>query len=356
VVAGRVRDAHLDGIRGVAVLLVVLYHTRGPHGFADGALLPGGWLGVQVFFVLSGYLITRLLLAEHDETGTVDRRAFYRRRARRLLPALSLLLAAWLAVTLSGALAVQMLGNDAPRIDRSLALAPLLGLATVSYNWLLAFDLPTPSGMGHLWTLSVEEQFYLLLPTVVLLARRRLREIVVLAIGASLVATVWEQMHGHRDFVYFSTPTSGIGLLLGAAVAIKAPSVGRRGAVAALALLTVAALSVADDDARLLPWAAIAGAIGAVALIVERPEFLAHPWLGYAGRRSYAVYLWNLPLGYALEIHHLPTLPVDIVMIAGSFVLAELSWRLVERRFLVRRERPGRRRALHPVLSGEGGI
>lgn len=354
--SARVRDARLDGIRGIAVLLVVLYHASGPHGFGNGRLLPGGWNGVQVFFVLSGYLITSLLLTEHDATGTVDRRAFYRRRVRRLVPALSVLLVAWLAVALSGALAVQLFGNDAPRIDRSLALAPVLGLATVSYNWLLAFDLPTPSGMGHLWTLSVEEQFYLLLPTVVLFARRRLHEIVVAATGVCLIVTVVAQMHGQRDFVYFSTPTSGVGLLLGALVATAPPRVGRRGSRATLALLAACSLLVADDDARLLPWAALAASVAAVVLIVERPGFLAHPWLGYAGRRSYAVYLWNLPLVYALTLQHVWTPALDVVEIIGSFALAELSWRLVERRFLARRERPDRSRAVPIVLSGEGGI
>src|SRR5207244_3863367 len=79
----------LDGIRGIAVLVVLLYHTPTPVRLlpADSRLLPGGWLGVDVFFVLSGYLITRLLLAEQSETGRIDRRAFYGRRVRRLLPA-----------------------------------------------------------------------------------------------------------------------------------------------------------------------------------------------------------------------------------------------------------------------------
>ena len=108
--------------------------------------------------------------------------------------------------------------------------------------------------------------------------------------------------------------------------------------------------------ARLLPWAAVATSFAAVALILERPGFLAHPWLGYAGRRSYAVYLWNLPLVYVLTLQHIWMPALDVVEIAGSFALAELSWRLVERRFLVRRGRPGRGRAVHTVLSGEGGI
>src|SRR3954452_3456274 len=95
------RDLRLDGIRGIAVLAVLAYHATTP-GLPGARLLVGGWLGVDVFFVLSGYLITRLLLDEAEERGAIDRRAFYGRRARRLLPALTAVLAAWLLLTLSG--------------------------------------------------------------------------------------------------------------------------------------------------------------------------------------------------------------------------------------------------------------
>src|ERR1051325_6209221 len=99
------RDLRLDGIRGVAVLAVLAYHATAP-GAPGGRLLVGGWLGVDVFFVLSGYLITRLLLDEAEARGTSDRRAFYGRRARRLLPALTVVLAVWLLLTVSGVLPV----------------------------------------------------------------------------------------------------------------------------------------------------------------------------------------------------------------------------------------------------------
>ena len=175
------RDLRLDGIRGLAVLLVLLYHTHTPVRLlpADNRLLPGGWVGVDVFFVLSGYLITHLLLREWRSTGRIDRRAFYGRRLRRLGPALGVLLGIWLVASLTGLLPVQRF----PMGDRASAwvlFVPVAGLLTFVFNWVIAFDwlVPSPYGPQHLWTLSIEEQFYLVWPTVMLFvaARSRLPE------------------------------------------------------------------------------------------------------------------------------------------------------------------------------------
>ena len=147
----------IDGLRAIAVILVVLFHVL------PGAL-PGGGLGVDIFFVLSGFLITGLLVAERAESGSTRFRAFWARRARRLLPALAIVL----LVCTSAAL---MLGGDVlVGIGRQ-----VLGAATFSSNWLAIgnhtsyFAGTTPELFRNLWSLAVEEQFYLVWPFVVLL-------------------------------------------------------------------------------------------------------------------------------------------------------------------------------------------
>src|SRR5690554_7040786 len=151
------RFAGLDGLRAIAVLTVILYHLA-PNA------MPGGFLGVDIFFVISGFLITSLLLSDHGGSGRIRLGHFWRRRARRLLPALGVLLlvcctAAW---ALGGDVLVG-LGNQ------------VLGATTFSSNWLSIaadrsyFDETTPELLRNLWSLAVEEQFYLLWPLVVLL-------------------------------------------------------------------------------------------------------------------------------------------------------------------------------------------
>ncbi|MDP9283432.1 MAG: acyltransferase [Actinomycetota bacterium] len=351
------RDLRLDGIRGIAILFVLLYHAPTSMRLlpTDNRLLPGGWLGVDVFFVLSGYLITRLLLAERQETGRIDRKAFYARRVRRLLPALAVLLAAWLLVTLGGWLVVERLGAPSHAVSGSrLALVPVIGAFALLYNWLLAFGVSTPTGMGHLWTLSVEEQFYLAWPTVMLFAsararqpERALRLLLVVGIALSLLLTVVTVKGGARDFAYFSSPTSCLGLLVGAATALRRST--RRipfGAGAGLTALVACVLFVPDNKPALLPWAVVVTCAATAALISGRgpriDRILQSAWLRYAGRRSYAMYLWSSPLAYATVAWGGRTWQMDVVLVASTFMLAELSWRLVERRFLVALPRPRR--------------
>ena len=349
------RDLRLDGIRGIAVLVVLLYHATTPGRIlpTDNRLMPGGWLGVDVFFVLSGYLITQLLLAERRSTGWIDRRAFYLRRVRRLLPALAVLLAVWLLVTLTRLLPVERLGAPSPHAGWRLALVPVVGAFTLIYNWLLALDVPTPFGMGHLWTLSVEEQFYLVWPTLILLVTARSRRpgralgrLVLAGIALSLLVTALAELHGRRNIAYFSSLTSGLGLLAGAATAIRGPVRGR-GLLGLAGLATIAGcvLFVPDNRPGLLPWAVVATSFGTAALIsgagVPRLDrILELPWLRYAGRRSYAIYLWSSPLAYATVVWGGRTWAMDAVLVVSAFACAELSWRLVERRFLARRSEP----------------
>ena len=173
--AAHARKPALDGLRGIAVAAVVVNHLR-PNA------LPGGWLGVDVFFVLSGYLITSLLLTERTATGRIDLGRFYSRRARRLLPALFLVL---VGVTVAARLAPDAPGFNDLRYD---------GLSALAYvaNWHFIasgakyFNALTPSPLQHLWSLSIEEQFYLAWPIalVLVLRRGRARTVGVVALGA----------------------------------------------------------------------------------------------------------------------------------------------------------------------------
>jgi len=204
----------LDGLRGVAVVAVLLFHD---------ARLTGGYLGVDLFFVLSGFLITSLLLAEAGRRGRISLRAFYARRARRLLPALvvALLLVALYAWIWAGP-------DELPHIRWD-------GIATLFYyaNWRDIIGKQSywdvfraPSALQHTWSLSIEEQFYALWPLVVmglLAARRSARAVLTaaLAIGGAcaLFTVVAADHHVDQRILYFGTQSRAPALLLGAALA-----------------------------------------------------------------------------------------------------------------------------------------
>ncbi|GAA1469846.1 acyltransferase family protein [Microbacterium thalassium] len=207
------RYAGLDGLRAIAVGLVVLYHLFPP------AVLPGGFIGVDVFFVISGFLITSLLLREH-----VQQRAslpgFWRRRARRLLPALAVM------ITVCASLGLLVGGDVLYRLG-----AQILGAATFTFNWWTIaadtgyFDASAPELFRNVWSLAVEEQFYLLWPLVLPLFFVLRRTWMLVAAAAALAAASALEMGlmlaGGADAtrVYYGTDTHAFGLLLGAAAA-----------------------------------------------------------------------------------------------------------------------------------------
>ncbi|HEY5988796.1 MAG TPA: acyltransferase, partial [Streptosporangiaceae bacterium] len=215
----RPRSPGLDGVRALAVLAVMAFHE------GIGAV-PGGFLGVDVFFVLSGYLITDLLTAHMDSHGRLDLRGFWTRRARRLLPALAVVL-----VTVTAAVAVIDSGQLA-------ALRPaLMAAATYSSNWYQAvhhvpyfasFGPPPP--LQHLWSLAIEEQFYLLWPLIlgVVLSRVRSRRdrALVAWLGAVASAVIMAFLYAPGEDpsrVYYGTDTHATALLIGAALALTWP-------------------------------------------------------------------------------------------------------------------------------------
>ena len=337
----------LDGIRALAVLAVVVFH-------ANESWLTGGFLGVDVFFVVSGFLITALLVGERERSGRVDLRAFWARRARRLLPALALVL----AVTTLYAVAV--LGDQLLTHLREV-------LAAVAYvtNWDLilrdisyfeAFE--RPSQLRHLWSLAVEEQFYLLWPLLFaalsrFVSRRALLAIVLALATASLIwMTQLYQPGEDPSRVYFGSDPRAFTILLGVALGLvwrpwrwqwpdARPRLGRL--LDALGILGLAAVVLIMQqghwrEAWLYPWGLLGASAAAAVLIAavarrrsDAGRALSLPPLRWLGTRSYGVYLWHWPVLLALKYEFdLSGWQLFAIGTALSVALAELSYRLVE--------------------------
>ena len=340
----------LDGLRAIAVAAVVLYHL-------GVSFIPGGYLGVDLFFVISGFLITTLLVEEARRTNRIRIGTFWLRRARRLIPALVLMV-----VVVSAA--VTIIGRD---LDASLR-TQVVGAAVYGSNW---FQIATgssyveryePQVFTHLWSLAVEEQFYLIWPFVVVLllsflATRRARIAVVLALAAASAAWMTYLFVPGADptRVYVGTDTHGFALLLGAALGLASrpgraggrpitppgrrdpwPVLGVLGYMVVLAgvlLLSDQApaafrggILLVDVAAVALVAAAVRGA-GPIGFVFSLPLFT---WIG---RRSYGIYLWHWPLIVILA----RVLPWETpgwvtvgVVVVGTVLIAQVSYRYLE--------------------------
>ncbi len=213
----------VEGLRAVAVLLVVLYH-------AGLSWLPGGYVGVDVFFVISGYVITGVLLRERSSTGNTSPLGFYARRVRRILPAATLVLITTViaAHVVVGAVLAAQTADDAKWAAVFLA---NFHFANIGANYLSA-QLP-PSPLQNFWTLAVEEQFYLVFPTMFLLiaglrSRFSLRTKLLTTLGALCIASLWwsiVQTNTNPNAAFFSPFTRAWELALGAIVALGDPRV-----------------------------------------------------------------------------------------------------------------------------------
>ena len=346
--------AGLDGLRALAIGAVLLFHL-------DPAWLPGGFLGVDIFFVISGFLITTLLVRERERDGSIDLRGFWTRRARRLLPALLVVVPACILI--------------ARTVEADLLVGirrQALGALTFSTNWLEIangsdyFHSTSPQLFMNFWSLAVEEQFYLAWPlvTIALLAARRhlglswgVLGALVLSVGvgsALLMALRYDPADVTR--VYYGTDTHLVGLMLGAAMAMtwagptRAGTITpqwhrwRRHVVVGAGVLLAGLLVLADEGSawtfRLgIPLVSLATALLLLAS-VDRPgrlrTVLEAPPLRWIGTRSYGIYLWHWPV--------ILVIGQDIPAAAGtaSFVwtrvwavvvtlaLADLSFRFVE--------------------------
>lgn len=333
--------ADIDGLRALAVLPVVFFHARFP-GFA------GGFTGVDVFFVISGFLITGVLRQELDEAprARFSLLGFYERRIRRILPAMVMLLVA----SLVAALWLDLPGEMVSFAD---ALAATAVFSSNILFWLQAgyFD---PSGhtkpLLHLWSLAVEEQFYLVFPLFLFAlsrwARPRRNQALVLLAVPSFAFSVWGVAH-MPTATFFLLPARGWEFFVGALIALDAvPPIASRGArelCAALGLLSLGAGVVALDALTPFPGvAALLPCIGA-ALILMAGRVPGGRISGLIGSRplvtiglmSYSLYLWHWPMlvfGAAL-VPERASLLARLSCVALSFVMAWLSWRFVERPF-----------------------
>jgi peptidoglycan/LPS O-acetylase OafA/YrhL len=334
----------LDGLRGLALLGVLLFHAAG--------VLPGGYLGVDLFFVLSGYLITSLLLAEQASTGRIALGAFWARRARRLFPALLSLMPA-----------IALYARFFARTDELGALR-LQALAALAYiaNWQAIFQhksywelFVAPSPLEHTWSLSIEEQFYVVWPLLVALLLRRgsSRTLLGVCLGLSVVSMavmyfLFDPANTTR--VYLGTDARMGGILLGAALAtlispnheFRARTARTLDVLGALALvgLGFAWVKLRGTSPFLYRggfWLTELGALALIACAVAGEasyvaRVLAFRPLIWLGTISYGVYLWHWPVNVFLtsERTHVHGLGLHALRFALTFAIAIASYYLLE--------------------------
>ncbi len=336
----------LDGIRAVAVLLVVWHHL----GILDVPRLGAGFMGVDVFFVLSGYLITTLLLEERRAAGDVRLGAFYARRALRLLPALALVL------VIAG-IVVYVSGRDA-EIEKFRASVPWVLLYIANWKHI---------GLGilsHTWSLAIEEQFYLLWPPALLLMLRRRGNERILAYGLlgfaivlAMISAIWGQVPSRplsrTGLVVVGTYARAAGLAMGCIVAL-APGIAARARDHLVGITAVAGAFVVfvlrRDPSTFhyrIGFVAFATFIAiAIAHIVHAPHgrvarTLRNRPLVAIGRVSYGIYLFHVPviLFLAWEIPSAPVAVKAVAALAAAAALTVWSWFVVERPALRYQER-----------------
>jgi peptidoglycan/LPS O-acetylase OafA/YrhL len=335
----------VEGLRALAVVVVVLFHLR------LGAF-QGGFVGVDVFFVLSGFLITRLLVNELASTGTLHLPSFWGRRARRLLPASVLVIVVTvLAATFClSPLAQRTLGTDAMAAGVFVINFVFAGRFGDYFAAQLAEAQPSP--LLHYWSLAVEEQFYLLWPLLlVVLARRprqyrRLLLAAILAIAAaSLVTSIW-MTEARPTWAFYLLPARMVELLAGAALAVAGPafrtvSPTLRAALGWFGLVGIAVAVLTFDLGTVFPgYMSMLPVLATVLVIVAGGAggspmgpvvALRHPVALWIGRHSYAIYLWHWPVLVLAEARYGPLpLPTRALLVGVAVALSAASLRLVE--------------------------
>jgi peptidoglycan/LPS O-acetylase OafA/YrhL len=302
----------LDGLRGIAILLVMAFHFTGQPF--------GGPYGVDLFFVLSGFLITTLLLEERECEGQVRLAAFYMRRARRLLPALVAMLACYLLF-------------EAARGRNALADVADYGLYAGNLYYVIVHH-PDTTGLGHLWSLAEEEQFYLVWPAALLVlarARRPLRWLLVI-IGCLVTYRYALTLGAHASMtrLYRAPDTHSEGLVMGAALAFA-----RRNGFRANETLAKIGLALAIPPVFVGQWTIGVlmfelGAVCLVAAAVGETEFaglLAWRPFVWLGTLSYSLYVWHFPVIWTFGHKRV------LVALAVTLCVSWLSYRFIERPF-----------------------
>lgn len=337
----------LDGVRGVAVLLVTFYHAvNRPRG---------GLIGVTIFFALSGFLITTLLLREWTRTDRISFKRFYLRRVLRLFPALAGLLAVYL---------VLIVVLDPPQLAMR-ARGALISFLYLS-NWAMAFQIPFPTELAPLWSVSVEEQFYLLWPPLLYLLLKRKGSVVTARnalLGVLLALIVWRMwwaFHGtSNDRLYFATDMRMDEILFGCGAAILLhthPAIAEKIArylwlPGVLIIAAVAAVPTTGYYPPLVLGMFSAAAISAAIVILScvtasqglPARFLSSPALVFFGAISYSLYLWQFPIMFAVDEYVLPdaylTVKAAALTVPLSLAASIVSFYVIERPFLRLKDR-----------------
>ena len=353
----------VEGLRAIAILVVVLFHAGVPH-------LDGGYVGVDVFFVISGFVITGLLLRERAGTGKNSLLHFYARRCRRILPAATLVI---IIVVVATYLGVNVLVGNATADDGRWAAVFLVNFHFAAEGTNYFNSTVPPSALQNFWSLSVEEQFYLVFPALFLLAAKlkgvlslRVRltallgVVLVLSYGLSVVQTGSQPVNA-----YFSPFTRAWELALGALIALGTPwlqrlpsPVARACSWVGLAAIVGAAVTFTADT--IYPGSLVALPVLGAGLVIAggaagpgggAESLLGRRPLQWLGRRSYSWYLWHWPiLIIAADSRNLETLPLweNLVLVLVALGMAWASYAFIEN--------PIRLWSLSPARSVLGGV
>jgi peptidoglycan/LPS O-acetylase OafA/YrhL len=329
----------LDGLRGIAILLVLLHHAGIP-------VIHGGHIGVDIFFVLSGFLITALLCQEYEHYGRINLKNFYIRRLLRLTPALAFLLAVLGAYTILTKSGAELVKTGKAIVYTALYLS----------DFALAFGFAKLGALEHTWSLAIEEHFYLLYPLalVLLLGKRMSRRLIFIIFGALIIAItihrafLWGPAAQEVNRVFYAFDTRADGLLIGCLLGLvvswgKLPSVKWFLALPPVLTLFFAVVFVSWDSALYaygLPIINLSTALVLAFALTARPAFLTNKALVWVGTISYGLYLWH-NLIFILARERITESPWGVLILGSivSVVCAALSYYLLEKPCLKLKER-----------------
>lgn len=317
-------DPALDGIRAIAILTVLAFHAGVPG-------MNGGFLGVDVFFVLSGFLITRILSTEHHETGTVALGAFWRRRLRRLFPPMALLVVVFVLTAhwLFPKLTAWQVAQDA-----------FLSLFYVS-DYRAVFGIKKLV-LNQTWSLAIEEKFYLLWPLLALgIFRLPKRQAIIALTALYIAATLWRWYvmgHGPGHWrVYTRFDTHATGLILGCVLGLANPRASRPFGLAGLLLIAYMVGTTSFRSWSASRYGFAMTEIGTAMLIAGRGPLLAINPLPWIGKMSYGLYLWHYPAMLWLKQNGYSWKTTLAIGAAFALAGALISYHTVEKWFRSRR-------------------
>lgn len=333
----------IDGLRAIAVLAVIAYHLQLP-------IAKGGLLGVTIFFVISGFLITRILITEIESTGTIDLKNFWIRRIRRLLPAI-----------LTMAVALIFVSVVFNRVIFTKACSDLLSAVFCYNNWWQIFNnvsyfenAGSPSPFTHCWSLAIEAQFYLIYPLILLILsrfkeRKKIFLWVTIALAFVSAVLMWGMFNPSQDpsRVYYGTDTRVFSLLFGSLLAMITVYMNNiipiipvvREAIGAAALIGLFCMIVMINgySSFLYRGGQILASVLAVAVIYAllNPKsilgkLLSLPFFRWIGERSYGIYLWHYPIILLISGGKRASWWIILIEIILTFVLSALSYHFVE--------------------------